>query len=129
MSVFWHLSSDQNNIHTCSDLSKWPCPIFVVTISGHAAPWPQPFSIILVYLLVGITFVMLLLNVVTQVPQLNLAKLFALEPHVTDPERQLLANASTSSPYSRHLDEAEENQYSSQAAASELDKAEKIGEW
>lgn len=52
---------------------------------------------------------MLLLNVVAQVPQLNLAKLFALEAIATDPERQLLANASTSSPsYSRQLNEADD---------------------
>ncbi len=49
---------------------------------------------------------MLLLNVVTQIPQLNMAKLFSLESEINDPERQLLANAATSSPsYSRQMDE------------------------
>lgn len=51
-------------------------------------------------------FVMLLLNVITQIPQLNMAKLFALENEITDPERQLLADSSNNSPtYSRQVDE------------------------
>lgn len=59
------------------------------------------------YLFIGIMFVMLLLNVITQVPQFNLAKLFSLESEIIDPERQLLAEASTNSPtYSRHLDDS-----------------------
>ena len=53
-------------------------------------------------------FVMLALSVITQIPQLNLAKLFSLENEINDPERQLLADATTSSTsYSRQIDEDE----------------------
>lgn len=52
---------------------------------------------------------MLLLNVITQIPQLNMAKLFSLESEI-DPERQLLADASTNSPsYCRQVDDEEES--------------------
>lgn len=61
------------------------------------------------YLILGIMFVMLLLNVVTQIPQLNMAKLFSLESEI-DPERQLLADASTNSPsYCRQVDDEEDS--------------------
>lgn len=60
------------------------------------------------YLLFGIMFVMLLLNVITQIPQLNLAKLFALENEI-DPERQLLADAVNSPSYSRQVDDDEDS--------------------
>ncbi len=54
-------------------------------------------------------FVMLLLNVVTQVPQLNLAKLFSVHAGHEDPERQTLTEASvnTAPSYSRQMDEPE----------------------
>jgi hypothetical protein len=63
----------------------------------------------LVYLIVGIMFVMLLISVITQIPQLNLAKLFSLERDAAcDPERQLLAeNVSNSTSYTRQVDEDE----------------------
>jgi len=54
--------------------------------------------------------VMLLLNVVTQVPQLNLAKLFSVHAGREDPERQTLteaASANTAPSYSRQMDEPE----------------------
>lgn len=59
------------------------------------------------YLITGITFVMLLLNVVTQIPELNLAKIFSLEPDSNDSERQLLSEPATNSgaTYSRQFDE------------------------
>lgn len=58
------------------------------------------------YLITGIMFVMLLLNVVTQIPQLNLAKLFSLQIDSADPERQLLAEVSTNTAtYSRHMED------------------------
>ena len=53
-------------------------------------------------------FVMLLLSVIAQIPQLNMSKLFALDLNESnDPERQLLAaNTSTNSPkYSRQIDD------------------------
>ncbi len=46
---------------------------------------------------------------VTQIPQLNMAKLFSLESS-NDPERQLLADASTNS-YCRQLDDEEESSH------------------
>jgi hypothetical protein len=61
-------------------------------------------------------FVMLLLTVITQIPQLNLAKLFSLEMESTDPERQLLADSSNNSTsYTRQIDEEEFPGNSSQA--------------
>lgn len=57
------------------------------------------------YLIFGIMFVMLLLNVITQIPQLNLAKLFSLESDTVDPERERLADSSNSPSYSRHMDD------------------------
>lgn len=39
-------------------------------------------------------FVMLLLNVVTQIPRFNLTKLFAADTGASDPERQYLAGNS-----------------------------------
>jgi len=60
------------------------------------------------YLILGIMFVMLLINVITQIPQLNMARLFSLENDI-DPERQLLADASTNSPsYCRQIDDEED---------------------
>ena len=54
-------------------------------------------------------FVMLLISVITQIPQLNLAKLFSLEREASsDPERQLLAdNATGANPasYTRQVDD------------------------
>lgn len=51
-------------------------------------------------------FVMLLISVITQIPELNLAKLFSLENTSNDPERQLLSEAtSNSTSYSRQIDE------------------------
>ena len=51
-------------------------------------------------------FVMLLLSVITQIPELNMAKLFSLESEVNDPERQLLAEGSANSPsYCRQVDD------------------------
>lgn len=52
-------------------------------------------------------FVMLLISVLTQIPELNLAKLLSLEMETSsDPERQLLtSDAPTSSSYSRQIDE------------------------
>jgi hypothetical protein len=57
-------------------------------------------------------FVMLLINVITQIPQLNMARLFSLENDI-DPERQLLADASTNSPsYCRQIDDEEDRDLS-----------------
>jgi hypothetical protein len=53
-------------------------------------------------------FVMLLITVLTQIPQLNLAKLLSLEMEKSnDPERQLLATdgPASSSSYTRQIDE------------------------
>ena len=68
-------------------------------------------------------FVMLLLSVITQIPELNMSKLFSLDgKNSSDPERQLLAasgggvggaviassaglNSSSSPKYSRQVDE------------------------
>lgn len=56
-------------------------------------------------------FVMLLISVITQIPQLNLAKLFSLERDTStssssDAERQYLAEGmSHSASYSRQIDE------------------------
>lgn len=70
-------------------------------------------------------FVMLLLSVITQIPELNMSKLFSLENKgASDPERQLLAsgsgvglannnalNKSSGSPkYSRQIDDEEVSQ-------------------
>lgn len=64
------------------------------------------------YLIIGIMFVMLLINVITQIPQLNMARLFSLENDI-DPERQLLADASTNSPsYCRQIDDEEDRDLS-----------------
>ena len=54
-------------------------------------------------------FVMLLISVITQIPQLNLSKLFSLERDTSsDPERQLLAdNATNSASYMRQIDDEE----------------------
>jgi len=59
------------------------------------------------YLIIGVMFVMLLLSTVTQIPELNLAKLFSMENDTSDPERQLLnADGTTNSPsYCRQVDE------------------------
>ncbi len=55
---------------------------------------------------------MLLINVITQIPQLNMARLFSLENDI-DPERQLLADASTNSPsYCRQIDDEEDRDLS-----------------
>ena len=61
-----------------------------------------------VYLIFGVMFVMLLLSVTTQIPQLNLIKLFSAEDKPADPERELLAEAASSTPaYSRQIDDEE----------------------
>jgi hypothetical protein len=54
-------------------------------------------------------FVMLLISVITQIPQLNLAKLFSVDKDAScDPERQLLAeNVSNSTSYTRQIDDDE----------------------
>lgn len=68
-------------------------------------------------------FVMLLITVLTQIPQLNLAKLFSLEMNTsTDPERQLLAGDPTnnSSSYTRQIDE-DDTQSSVQVQSSQND--------
>jgi len=65
-------------------------------------------------------FVMLLLSVITQIPELNMSKLFSLEnKDSSDPERQLLAgggggvvsgivnNSGHSPKYSRQVDDEE----------------------
>lgn len=53
-------------------------------------------------------FVMLLLNLVIQIPELNFSKHFSIKQRNTDPEREYLGNAVSSSPsYSRHVDEEE----------------------
>jgi hypothetical protein len=62
------------------------------------------------YLIVGIMFVMLFISVLTQIPELNLARLFSLEiESACDPERQLLAESSTgtSATYTRQIDDDE----------------------
>lgn len=52
-------------------------------------------------------FVMLLINVITQIPELNLAKLFSIK-NENDPERQYLSEAVSVSPsYSRQINEDE----------------------
>jgi hypothetical protein len=63
-------------------------------------------------------FVMLLISVITQIPQLNLAKLFSVDRDAScDPERQLLAeNVSNSTSYTRQIDDDESS--SSNAVAS-----------
>ena len=53
-------------------------------------------------------FVMLLLNLVIQIPDLNFSKYFSLKQPNSDPERECLANAVSSSPsYSRQIDDDE----------------------
>jgi hypothetical protein len=57
-------------------------------------------------------FVMLLITVISQIPQLNMSKLFSIENDENDPERQLLSEASNTSPsYNRQIDEEIENGY------------------
>ena len=63
-------------------------------------------------------FVMLLLTVIAQIPQLNMSKLFSLELNDShDPERQLLAggcNVANNSPkYSRQVDDDDVSRLSS----------------
>lgn len=74
---------------------------------NHAQPYRAYYKIATTfYLIIGVMFVMLLLNVVTQIPELNVSKLFALEINESnDPERQLLAANNGPSNYSRQLDE------------------------
>lgn len=56
-------------------------------------------------------FVMLFISVMTQIPELNLARLFSLEiDSSNDPERQLLAESTNNSTsYTRQIDD-EDNQ-------------------
>lgn len=60
-----------------------------------------------VYLIIGIMFVMLFISVLTQIPELNLARLFSLEiDSPSDPERQLLAESTNNSTsYTRQIDD------------------------
>ena len=60
---------------------------------------------------------MLLISVLTQIPQLNLAKLLSLEMEKSnDPERQLLAgDAPQSSSYTRQIDEEDAMSINNQA--------------
>jgi hypothetical protein len=53
-------------------------------------------------------FVMLLITVISQIPQLNMTKLFSLESESNDPERQLL-DATNSPSYCRQVDEENDN--------------------
>ena len=67
-------------------------------------------------------FVMLLISVVTQIPQLNLAKLFSLESDPSsDPERQLLADSvNNSTSYMRQVDEDEPSILASSSSQQQL---------
>lgn len=57
-------------------------------------------------------FVMLLITVISQIPELNMSKLFSIENEENDPERQLLAETSNTSPsYNRQIDEEVEQEY------------------
>jgi hypothetical protein len=56
----------------------------------------------------GIMFVMLVLNVITQIPEFNISKIFLNKDSRQDPETQCLADAVNASPsYTRQIDEDE----------------------
>ncbi len=55
-------------------------------------------SSFLVYLIFGVMFVMLLINVILEVPELNFPEMFSIKSKNSDPERQHLANAVSTSP-------------------------------
>lgn len=78
------------------------------------------------YLIIGIMFVMLFISVLTQIPELNLARLFSLEiDSSSDPERQLLAESTNNSTsYTRQIDD---DDYQS-AIIAPLDKNAHIGQ-
>lgn len=71
-------------------------------------------------------FVMLFISVLTQIPELNLARLFSLEiDSSSDPERQLLAESTNNSTsYTRQIDD---DDYQS-AIIAPLDKNAHIGQ-
>lgn len=58
-----------------------------------------------VYLIIGIMFVMLLVSVISQIPQLNLSKYFILD-NSEDPEKQLLTESIVNSgSYTQQINE------------------------
>lgn len=79
----------------------------------------------IVYLIVGIMFVMLFISVMTQIPELNLARLFSLEiESSSDPERQLLADSTNNSTsYTRQIDDDDHNQHSQDVSNNGLGSA------
>jgi hypothetical protein len=79
----------------------------------HEQPYRILYKIITTfYLIIGVMFLMLLISVISQIPQLNMSKLFSIENEQNDPERQLLAEASNTAPsYNRQIDEEIENDF------------------
>jgi len=76
---------------------------------NHEQPYRILYKIVTTfYLIIGVMFVMLLITVISQIPQLNMSKLFSIENEENDPERQLLAEASS---YNRQIDEEIDNGY------------------
>jgi hypothetical protein len=78
------------------------------------------YSHVLVYLIIGIMFVMLTVSVVGQIPQFNLSKYFALDGSSEDPEREHLTGSlvNSGSNYTQQIDESDSVHTLPTAAAS-----------
>jgi hypothetical protein len=63
-----------------------------------------------VYLIIGVMFVMLVISVFNQIPQLNFAKYFSIESDAQDdPQRPLLGDSSSHQPaYNRQINDDEQ---------------------